>query len=135
MSTRSLTIEISAEMYDALSRRAADARRSVADELVRAAAKDMLGEQLPPEWEAELAALPQSDDPTLQTIAQSRLSEPDRKRLEALHERKGTEGLTAEEEDEAAKLLARYDRCLVFRAHALALLKQRGYDLSPLLRS
>ncbi len=135
MSTRSLTIEISAEMYDALSRRAADAHRSVADELVLAAQKDVTGEQLPPELEGELTALPNADDVALWAIAQSRLAEPDRERLEELHERKGSQGLSEVEEGEASQLLARYDRCLVLRAHALALLKQRGHDLTPLLRT
>jgi hypothetical protein len=135
MSTRSLTIEISAEMYDALSRRAADAHRSVADELVLAVQKDVAGEQLSPELEAELAALPAAGDAALQAIAQSRLSEADRVRLEELHQKKGSQGLSSAEENEAVELLERYDRCLVLRAHALALLKQRGYDLTPLLHS
>jgi hypothetical protein len=122
-------------MYDALSRRAADAHRSVADELVLAVQKDVTGEQLSPELEAELAALPAAGDTALQAIAQSRLSEVDRDRLEELHQKKGSQGLSSDEENEAVELLERYDRCLVLRAHALALLQQRGYDLTPLLPS
>ena len=105
MSTRSVTVEISAEVYDELSRRAAHSSRSVADELVRAAENYVASDQLPTDLEEELAALPRADDGALRSAALSHLSEQERDRLEELHDLKGARGLSPEEEAEASELL------------------------------
>jgi hypothetical protein len=43
------------------------------------------------------------------------------------------QGLTEAEVQEAATLLRQYERVMLVRAHAAALLKQRGHDVSSLL--
>src|SRR5688572_874645 len=112
MSLRTLTVNVTSDMYDALARRASHSRSTVADELVRAAQRDVApDEQLPVELEGELAALTSADEESLRsTAASSRLSDQDRQRLEELHHQKSSRGLSQAEEDEAQNLLAQYDR-------------------------
>ncbi len=133
MSMRTLTVNVSREMYEALARRAANARSTVADELVRAAKRDVSAEeQLPPELEAELAALVQADDPTLWSIARRRYAQEQARRLEELHHLSSSAPLSSSEEDEADSLIAEQDRYMLLRAQAAALLKSRGHDVSSL---
>jgi len=135
MSLRTLTVRVSPAMYAELERRAERLRSTVADELVRAAEKGVSSEeQLPAELEAELTALDRADDRILWTAARSRLSDEDGERLEELHTLRGARDLSPEEEDEAQALLAQSDRCMLVRAKAMALLKNRGNDISVLLR-
>jgi len=55
-----------------------------------------------------------------------------RERLETLHDKQQSEGLTAEEQAEEQALLALYRETLLVRVQAAVLLKQRGYDISDL---
>ena len=43
------------------------------------------------------------------------------------------EGLTETEAEETASLVRQYERAMLVRAQAVALLKQRGHDISGLL--
>lgn len=52
-----------------------------------------------------------------------------------LHEKRQREGLDDAEAEEAARLTQQYERALFVRAHAAALLKERGFDVSTLLAS
>lgn len=89
---------------------------------------------LPPEVETALAELDQANDETLWDIAENALSQVDFKTLEQLSDKQKTTGLTAPEQTQTQDLLNRYDQAVLLRAKALALLKQRGRDISPLLQ-
>jgi hypothetical protein len=54
-----------------------------------------------------------------------------RERLEELHYKQQSEGLTTEEREEDQALLALYSETILVRAQAAVLLKQHGYDVSP----
>lgn len=56
----------------------------------------------------------------------------DAERLEALHLKRQREGLRVDEADEARGLTGTYERIMVLRAEAAALLKERGYDVGGL---
>jgi hypothetical protein len=134
MAGRTVTIEVPAELYDRLSRRAAAARRSIADEiivLVTGAVSDDY--RVSPELRGELARMETVDDEALWRAAQPSFTRRQSRRLEALHFKLQDEGLTASEQAEEQSLLRAADRAMLIRAHALALLTQRGRDISPLL--
>jgi len=129
-----MTIQLPSELYEYLERRAKNSRRSVNEEVVEAiaiAAQERA--QLSPEMESVLDQLNYMDDATLWRMARSRLSEEEARRLEELNWKQQREGLTMEEEEERDMLLWQYDRRLLVRAKAMALLKERGHDISELL--
>lgn len=70
------------------------------------------------------------DDSSLWWAARATMPEPERERLEALHDKQQREGLTAAEQEEEEALLALYRQNILTRAQAAVLLKQRGYDVS-----
>jgi hypothetical protein len=55
--------------------------------------------------------------------------------LEQLHHKRQREGLTDVEEQTAATLTRLYERFMLVRAEAAALLAQRGHDLSGILQA
>jgi hypothetical protein len=85
---------------------------------------------LPDEVEAELAALPNLSDEALWLLARSTLTTEEQETLARLNQLAKMQPLQPTEEEQLAFLLNRYDRMLVRRAQAAALLQQRGYDLS-----
>ena len=135
MAGRTLTIEVPDDLYERLSRRAAEAQRSLAAEVVQVLAKAVPAEDdgLPPDLREELARLELLDDAALRRAARTRLTTRESRRLESLHVKLQDAGLTAAEREEEQVLLRSFQRTMLLRAQALALLKQRGRDISPLL--
>lgn len=89
---------------------------------------------LPPEVETALAELDQASDHQLWNIAQTAVTQVDVEALEQLSDKQKRTGLTAEEQTQTQELLNRYDQAVLMRAKAIALLKQRGRDIAPLLQ-
>ena len=84
MAGRTVTIEMPEDLYDRLSRRAASAQRSVADEiidLVTDAVSD--DDDVSPELRDELARLETLDDEALWRVAQPSFTRRQSRRLEA----------------------------------------------------
>jgi uncharacterized protein YnzC (UPF0291/DUF896 family) len=73
------------------------------------------------------------DDAELWRAARSRLAAEDAERFEELNAKRQREGLTSDEDRESAALVRRYERAMLVRAQAAALLKERGHDVSSLL--
>ena len=96
---------------------------------------ETLSPSLPPEVESALADLDQASDDTLWDIAQTAVAQLDFKTLEQLSDKQKSIGLTATEQTQTQELLSRYDQAVLMRAKAIALLKRRGRDISPLLQS
>jgi hypothetical protein len=92
-----------------------------------------LVEDLPPDLAEAISPLAALDDEALWRAARSRLPADDAERLEELSSKQQREGLTDVEADETARLLRRYERAMLVRAQAAALLKRRGHDVSSLL--
>jgi plasmid stability protein len=134
VTTQSITIRLPDPIYQQLKRRADRAGRSLEDELLEVVVaavpvadepSDDLAEAISP-----LAAL---DDQALWRVARDRLPTDTAEQLQSLDQKRQREGLTEAEEQEAAALLQQYERLMLVRAHAVALLKQRGHDVSSLL--
>ena len=135
MAGRIVTIEMPDDLYDRLSRRAAEAQRSLAAEVVQLLATAVPAEDdgLPSDLKEELARLETLDDAALRRAARTRLTARESRRLESLHFKLQDRGLTPSEREEEQALLRSYRRAMLLRAQALAVLKQRGRDISPLL--
>ncbi|HLV99852.1 MAG TPA: hypothetical protein VKT82_14370 [Ktedonobacterales bacterium] len=93
-------------------------------------------EIISPDIEEAVAALPGLDDATLWHVADtSHFSPEESEESEELHFKIGRgEQLTDAEKQRQAELGRWFDKVLLVRAHALLLLKQRGYDITPLLK-
>lgn len=135
MATRSLTIEIPEVLFDRLQQRAMRSQRSVQAEVLDAlttAVDD--GDALPDDLAHELARLSLLDDPALWRTARMRLPAGAVHELESLHAKRGQAGLSPAEADRLTELLHEYDRIMLVRAQAAALLRSRGHDVQDLLR-
>jgi plasmid stability protein len=134
MAEQTLTLTLPEVLYHHLRDRAAGSNRTVEDEIMEilTTAVPVAGE-LPAELEKAISPLSVLDDEALWRAARTRLGSEDAARLEELHEKREREGLSAAESDTLAGLVRQYERALLVRAQAAALLKQRGHDVSVLL--
>jgi len=133
VATQSVTIRLPDPIYQQLKRRADQSRRSVEDELIEVVATAVPLDELPLDLAEAISPLAALDDEALWSAARNRLSVDDAERLEDLSSKQQREGLSAAEADETAVLLRRYERAMLIRARAAALLKERGHDVSSLL--
>lgn len=126
---RSLTIPDA--LYQRIKARAEQNHRSVEDELIEAAAAGIAedGEDIPPDLERTLASLAVLDDATLQQAAHSHLPLEMWQEIEGLHFKQQREGLMASEQERLSWLMRQYERAMLIRGEAAALLTERGYDV------
>ena len=79
-----------------------------------------------------MSRLDDLDDAALWQAARSRLSAEKSAQLELLHFKRQREGLSETEARTLAELVQQYERAMLIRARAVAILKLRGHDLSGL---
>jgi plasmid stability protein len=128
-----MTLNLPGTLYGRLKRRAERANRSVEEELLdvlAAAIPDR--EELPDDLAKALAPLALLKDDDLWRAARSRLAADLAAQLEDLHLKKQREGLADAEAQHLASLIRQYERAMLIRAEAAALLHQRGYDVTEL---
>jgi hypothetical protein len=136
MPEQTVTVTIPAAIFDHFKRRAEAGNRTVQDEIVavlRAAVP--VNDALSTELAEAIAPLALMTDDELWRSARSCLSSEEAAELEALHHKRGRDGLSPDEERTAATLLRRYERLMLVRAQAAALLKQLGHDVAALLQA
>ena len=131
MAVHPVTIHLSEQVYRQIKRAADTVRRpvdEVAAEAVTAAAPvmDMPASGL----RTELAQMASLNDAALWQAARSTLSSSQRQQLQTLHDQQQRIGLTADEQVKEQALVKLYRETLLVRAQAIALLQQRGYDVS-----
>jgi hypothetical protein len=85
---------------------------------------------LPDDVEAELAAFHQLSDNLLWLIARTTLTVDEQAELADLNDEAQSRYLSHDEEARRDVLLEAYDRVMLRRAQAAAILQSRGYDLS-----
>jgi plasmid stability protein len=134
MTTRTITLNLPETLYSQFKARAQQTQRTVEDEVLDVLAGSVpLTEELPADLEAALTPLALLDDVSLWQAARSTFSPDAAQELEELHLKRQSEGLTDSETQRAATLVRQYERAMLVRAQAAALLKQRGHDISSLL--
>jgi len=133
MTVETMTLSLPSSLYNQLKRRAERARRTIEAELLEAV---VVGVQADDELPGDLAQIVSSlsllDDVVLWRAARSHLPAAVSAQIEALHLKRQSEGLTASEVQTLGELMCQYERAMLVRAEAVLLLKQRGYDVSPL---
>ncbi len=134
MAAQSITLTVPGPLYERLAERARRAHRSVEDELIELVAIAVPAEEvLPDELEAAIAPLPLLDDEALWRAARSHLPSEAAARLAALNDKRQSKGPSSAEQESLAGLMRAYERYMLVRAHAAALLRERGHDVSSLL--
>ena len=126
-----MSVELPEAIFRRLRHIAEVTHRSVEDVLattVNAALPQTPG--VPADVADDLAALSVFSDAALWTAAQASLSLGQQRRLNQLAEEGETRSLSEAEAAELAQVIDTYDRAVLRRAKALALLAQRGYDVS-----
>ncbi|MCA9980734.1 MAG: hypothetical protein KDD89_07875 [Anaerolineales bacterium] len=88
-------------------------------------------DDVPPVYQADLAALDRLDDDALWQVARYQQSAKEAARYQTLLDNLANLELTAEEEQELEALRVQADRQLLCKAHAVSLLRWRGYQLPP----
>lgn len=133
---RPVTLTLPAVLYERLQRRANQARHTVEDELLEVVATALPTEDaLPPDLSEALSPLPLLDDTALWRAARSHLAAEFAAELEQLHIKRQREGLTEGETHTLARLVRQYERAMLVRAQAAAILKKRGHDVAGMLVS
>jgi len=133
MTQQAVTIQLPSGLYHQIEHRARRLQRSVEDELVSALTAVLPTlDDVPADVTEAMAQLAFLDDDELWRAAQTTLPSRDADRMQALMLKRQRDGLTAPEQREAERLAQRYDRMMLIRAQAAALLKERGYEITEL---
>jgi plasmid stability protein len=129
MTEPSVTLTLSPAVYDELQQRAQRHHRRLEDEAAMTLTAAVSTNGLPDNLEAAIGALATFDNESLQRVSQSQPTVEDGVLLDALVDQRRRQGLSSDEEALLAQLVNRYDRVMVLRAEAVALLKGRGVDV------
>jgi plasmid stability protein len=133
MASQSITLHLPDDLYTRLKRRAEDAHRTVEEELLEVVVSGFPeSADLPDDLATAVSQLVLLPDDALWRAARSHLSSKAATRLETLHLKRQREGLDEPEAQELAGLVRQYERAMLVRARAVALLAERGYDVSAL---
>jgi plasmid stability protein len=134
MSSQTLTLTVPDRIFARIRDRARQANRTVEAEALDVLSGSVSTEdKLPPDLEAAVAALDLFDETALRRAFESRLSAEASAELESLHFKQRCEGLTSADECRRGDLIRQYERAMLVRARAAALLHQRGINVSALL--
>lgn len=136
MNTQPVTVQMPENLYERLQLLAEKRKSSLESELIEVVANALPveEEQLSAELNQLLNDLSVLDDKALWQAGRSHLPRSASERLEFLHHKRQREGLTPTERDESTTLLAQYERYLLVRAQAAALLQQRGFGVAELIQ-
>ena len=85
--------------------------------------------RLPDDVEAELAALDDLSDEVLWLLARSTMTNGEQAEMAHLNDKAQHTSLTSLDEERLSTLMDAYDRTMIRRAQAAALLQKRGYHL------
>ena len=129
-----MNVKLPEQLYLSLRDRAKQSKRTVEAELIEVVAAALPSNNaLPDDLAQAVATLDLLDDASLIRAAQSRLAAEISNETEQLHLKRQREGLTEQETQQLSVLVRQYERIMLIRARAVALLKQRKYDISTLI--
>lgn len=133
MSQQTITFDVPTSLYNQLKQRADQASRTVEDELLDVLAATV-PERLPDEISKAIASLALLDDDALWRVARNHMPVDLAEQLESLHLKRQRDGLTDAEAQQSSELVRQYERAMLLRAQAAALLNERGQHISQLAR-
>jgi hypothetical protein len=130
MTVSTVAVPVPAPLYQRIEQLAKVTRRSVPETLASALTAALPpAPGLPQTLADELAGLHWLSDAGLRKAIQPTFSKTQQERLGELNTLEDERPLTATEEAERTQLLAEYQRALLRRAEAFAVLAQRGYPV------
>jgi predicted DNA-binding protein len=136
MTDHTVTVTLPDHLYQRLHLLAQRTNREIPEVLLASLEATLAGAKadtaLPSEVADELAAMWQFSDQDLWAVIEMTLSPEQETRLNALTTTQGERALTSAEQAELTTLLAEYDRAVLRRAQALALLSLRGHSIPDL---
>lgn len=131
MTIQPVTINLPDLLYDQIRRRAEQSHRSVEAELLEVVTSAVpVVDELPADLNEAISPLALLDDESLKRAAHSHLSAEVAAQMESLHIKRQREGLTEVETQTLAGLVRQYEKAMLVRAHAVELLKKRGFDVA-----
>jgi hypothetical protein len=135
MAIQPVTVHLPKTLYNQIRRRAEKSLRTVEEELLDVVASAMpASEELPKEVVSALGALDLLDDEALWQAARTHLPVKSVREMELLHLKRQEQRLSEKEAEQLAGLVFQYERTTLVRAQAAVILKQRGHDISGLIK-
>ena len=131
MSQQIVTLELPDGLYTRLQQAARATGRSLDDVLLHAleVGSPPSWDEAPAEFQAALAALDRLDDEELWRIARSHKTEADMERYQELLDKNANGALSVQERDELTELRIEFDRYMLRKVQAAALLRWRGHQV------
>jgi hypothetical protein len=133
MSARTVTMELPEKLYLRLQQTAQAPQQSFEAIVLRAlqVGSPPAWESAPAEFQTDLAALDRLDDATLWRMARYRATAAQMDHYQTLLDKNAADTLSTEERAELAQLRTEFDRRMLQKAHAAALLQWRGHQIPP----
>lgn len=133
MPTHTVSLNLPESLYTRLQQTAQATHRSLDDLLLYTikVGSPPRWDDVPVEFQTDLAALDHLDDQSLWKIARSQQRAKEQERYEQLLEKKANGGLSAKEELELGGARSKANRFMLRKAHAAALLRWRGHLIPP----
>lgn len=133
MPARTVTMQLPENLYLRLQQTAQATKQSFEAILLRAVqvGSPPAWETAPAEFQADLAALDRLDNAALWRIARTRAAPAQMDRYQALLDKNANGTLSLEEQAELTQLRTEFDRQMLQKAHAAALLQWRGHQIPP----
>lgn len=133
MTARTVTLELPEQLYVRLQQTARATQQPLADVILRAVqvGSPPAWETAPAEFQADLSALDRLDDAALWRIARARQTEDEMERYQELLDKNANDTLSTTEGNELRQLRLEFDRLMLRKAHAAALLQWRGQQVPP----
>lgn len=131
MATETITLQIPQILYQRLVNTAHAQRRSIEEVIVHAlqVGSPPAWDDLPEEFQADIAALDKLDDNSLWQIVRDRKTAEQMERYDFLLERNSSGNITDAEKLELIKLRHETDRFMLCKAQAAVLLRWRGHNV------
>ncbi len=133
MSTQSITLDLPENVYRRLQLMAKTIHQPLEEVVFQSIKGNLppLSDDIPPEWRDDLGELQHLPDAALWTVTRESLPDKQWNRHQQLLEKNQVETITKTEQKELDNLRAITDRFVFRRSYAFALLRWRGYTLSP----
>ncbi|MBI4782393.1 MAG: hypothetical protein HY785_13885 [Oscillatoriophycideae cyanobacterium NC_groundwater_1537_Pr4_S-0.65um_50_18] len=132
MLAETVTLQVPDALYQRLAKTARVTKRSLEEVMLHAlrVGSPPTWEDVPVEFQPDLAAMDQLDDESLWKIARSRKSQNEMTRYEKLLDQSKSKTLNDSERKELGNLREEADRFMLRKSHAAVLLRWRGHDVS-----
>lgn len=133
MTSRTVTMQLPENLYLRLQQTAQATKQSFEEIVLRAlqVGSPPSWETAPAEFQADLAALDRLDDSALWRIARQQATPTQSDRYQALLDKNANQSLSAKEQKELTHLRTEFDRQMLLKVHAAALLQWRGHQIPP----